>query len=62
MCERAFENDPCSLQYVPDWFVTRELVTMCYDNIEYEDDDDEDNFLTGTGTMVIKHERFKKPQ
>ena len=21
------------------------LVTMCYDNIEYQDDDDEDNFF-----------------
>ena len=24
MCDKAVRNDPSSLQYVPDWFVTRE--------------------------------------
>ena len=50
MCERAIEDDPSSLHYVPDWFVTRELVYMRYDDSEYcddddDDDDDEDNFF-----------------
>ena len=36
-----------SLQYVPDWFVTRERLYMWYDDSEYcdYDDDDEDNFF-----------------
>ena len=39
MCERAVEDDPSSLQYVLDWFVTREGVNMWYDGSEYCDDD-----------------------
>ena len=32
MCERVIEDGPHSLQYVPDWFVTREGVYMWYDH------------------------------
>ena len=45
MCNDAVRDDPYSLQYVPDWFVTRERVDMWYDDSEYCDDDDEDNFF-----------------
>ena len=44
MCERVIEDGPHSLQYVPDWFVTREGVYMWYDHSQYCDDD-EDNFF-----------------
>ena len=37
MCEKAVKEDSSSLQYVPDWFVTREWADMWYD--EYYDDD-----------------------
>ena len=38
-------DDSSSLQFVPDWFVTREGVGMWCDDSEYCDDDDEDNFF-----------------
>ena len=67
ICDKAVEIDPSSLQYVPDWFVTKECVQMWYDYNEHcddddddDDDDDEENFLSGT--KVIKNESFKKPQ
>ena len=44
MCDKAVTGDPYSLQHVPDWFVTRELVAMWYDDSEHSDDD-EDNFF-----------------
>ena len=37
-------DESSSLQFVPDWFVTREGVAMWYDDSEYCDDD-EDNFF-----------------
>ena len=36
-------NDSRTLLFVPDWFVTREEVGMCYDNSKYCDDDDDDD-------------------
>ena len=35
MCEKAVKDEPYSLKYVPDWFVTREWVDMWRD--EYYD-------------------------
>ena len=43
MCDEAMADDPSSLQYVPDWFVTRDWVHMWYVDSEYCDDG-EDNF------------------
>ena len=36
MCDKAVRDDPSSLQYVPDWFVTREGTYMWHD--DYYDD------------------------
>ena len=44
-CDKAVRDDSSFLQYVPDWFVTREAVAMWYDDSEYCDDDDEDHFF-----------------
>ena len=43
ICDKAVEEDPYSLQYVPDWFVTREGVYMWYERGKYCDD--KDNFF-----------------
>ena len=32
MCDDAVRDDPSSLQYVPDWFVTREQIDRWYDD------------------------------
>ena len=42
ICDKAVRGDS-SLQFVPDWFVTREGLYMSYDDIEYCDDDDDDD-------------------
>ena len=46
ICDKAVRDDPSSLQYVPDWFVTREGVDMWHGDY-YDDDgnhwDDNDN-------------------
>ena len=43
LCDKAVRDDSSSLQYVPNWFVTREWAYMRYDDSEYCDDDDDDD-------------------
>ena len=47
MCNEAVGWDLWLLQYVPDWFVTREWVDMWYDDSYDGDhwDDDEDKYF-----------------
>ena len=40
ICDKAVKEDSSSLQFVSDWFVTREWTWMWYD--DYYDDDDGD--------------------
>ena len=42
MCNETIEVCPWSLEYIPDWFVTRDGVDMSYDDVDYYD---EDNFF-----------------
>ena len=58
MFEKVVKDDPSSLQYVPDWFVTGEWACMWYDKSDCWADDEIMIFLNGT--MVIKNERPKK--
>ena len=39
MCDKAVKDDSSSLQFVLDWFVTREGLDMWYDDY-YDDDGD----------------------
>ena len=40
MCNKAVRDDPSSLQFVPDWFVTQEQLDIWDDdNYWYHDDD-----------------------
>ena len=39
MCDKAMRNGPSSLQYVPDWFVSKEGVYMWHDDY-YDDNGD----------------------
>ena len=50
MCDQAVKEDSYSLQFVPDWFLTRECMWMWYDDHyddggHWDDDNDEDNFF-----------------
>ena len=50
MCDKAVWEDSSFLQFVPDWFITREWVDMCYDDYYDDDgghwdDDDEDKLF-----------------
>ena len=53
MCDQAIKEDSSSLQFIPDWFVTRKWVWMwCNDyydgdgdHWDNDDDDDEDKFF-----------------
>ena len=40
MCNEAVEEDPFSLQYVPDWFVVKKQLNMWYSDC-YNDDYDQ---------------------
>ena len=40
MCDKAVEEDPRLLEYVPDWFVTQEQIELWDDDDDYDDDDD----------------------
>ena len=39
ICDKAVRDDSSSLQFVPDWFVTREGVDMWHDD-NYDNDSD----------------------
>ena len=39
MCDKAVEEDPGLLEYVPDWFVTQEHIDLWGDEDDYYDDD-----------------------
>ena len=50
MCDQAVKEDSYSLQFVPDWFLTRECMWMWYDDHyddggHWDEDTDEDNFF-----------------
>ena len=50
ICDKAERDDSSSLQFVPDWFVTREGVIYMWHDDYYDDggqwnDDDEDKFF-----------------
>ena len=32
MCDKAVKDDPSSLQFVPDWFVTQQQTDVWYDD------------------------------
>ena len=40
MCNKAVEDDPSSLQYVPDWFVTQQLLDVWFDDDYWYHDDE----------------------
>ena len=40
MCNKAVEDDPSSLQYVPDWFVAQQLLSVWFDDGHWYHDDD----------------------
>ena len=42
MCDKAGKENSSSLEYVPNYFVTREQMWMCYD--DYYDDDGDDHW------------------
>ena len=49
MCDQAVNEDSFSLQFVPDWFVTRDWMWMWYDDYydddgDHWDDDNDDKF------------------
>ena len=50
MCNKAVEDDPSSLQYVPDWFVTQQLLDVWFDDDYWYHDDE----------IIEWHEDYKK--
>ena len=49
VCDQAVKEDSFSFQFDPDWFVTREWMSMWYDDYcdgdHWDNDDDEDKFF-----------------
>ena len=51
MCDQAVKEDSSLLEYVPDWFVTKEWMWTWYDDYydddgdHWDNDNDEDKFL-----------------
>ena len=51
ICDQAVKDNSSSLQFVPDWFVTRECMWMWYDYYcdedgdHWDNDDDKDKFF-----------------
>ena len=40
MCKKAVKDDPSSLQFVRDWFVTQQHIKIWHDNDDYYDNDE----------------------
>ena len=40
MCDDAVWEDPYSLKFVPDWFVTQEQIKIWHDEHDYHGDDE----------------------
>ena len=51
MCDKAFEENPSSLIYVPDWFVRPQQVNLWYD--DYYNDD-------SYGVVIKWHNSYQK--
>ena len=50
MCDKAVKEDSSSLEYVPDWFVTREWMWIWYDDYydhgdHWNDDENKNSFF-----------------
>ena len=49
MCDKVVKDDPSFLQFVPNWFFTKEQIDMWYDDDRGKSfewyDDDKDNFF-----------------
>ena len=56
MCDKAAKDDPSSLQFIPDWFVTQQQIDIWPDDKYW--------YITMMrllgGTMVIKNARVRK--
>ena len=69
MCDKVVKDDSSSLQFVPDWLVTQEQISLWADDIFFRwFYDGNDKFISLmmmkiillSGMMVIKDERLKK--
>ena len=40
MCKKAVKDDPSSLQFVRDWFVTQQYIKIWHDNDDNYDNDE----------------------
>ena len=55
MCEKVVKDDPSSLQYKPDWFVTQQQIDTCYDAMMMML-----NLLNGTMIIIDKKSKNQK--
>ena len=60
MCEQVAEERTYLLQYVPDWFVTREGLYMWYDDSEYHDDDNFFKWYDGYKKQKVQKASIKE--
>ena len=60
MCEQVAEERTYLLQYVPDWFVTREGLYMWYDDSEYDDDDNFFKWYDGYKKQKVQKASIKE--
>ena len=58
MCDDVIRRDLYSLQYVPDWFFTRDWVDMSCD--DYYDDDDNHSWCDWYDKFFEWHESYQK--
>ena len=47
MCNKAVKDDPSSLQFFPDWFVTQQQIDVWHDNAYWHDDDEAIEWYNG---------------
>ena len=62
MCDKAVNEDPWLLNYIPDWFVTQEQVKIWHDDSEYngDDDDNDDDDDDDDDEIIVWYEGYKK--
>ena len=60
MCDSLVRDDPFSLQFVPDWFVTQQQVKLWHDDDDYYDDNEIIDWYDGYQKQKAQKAKIKE--
>ena len=60
MCDKAVKDDPSSLRFVPDWFVTQQQIDVWYDNDDWYHDNEIIEWYNGYRKQKAQKAKIKE--